>query len=157
MDQGTRQNFSTLAFVGGITLVVALYFVGLYISETAQISDISESSTFLWVVIFIGLSVGHYLGRAATTEGDKLNSFLLGTSLSISVGLLLGIGLTPLSGVLVFLAVSIFLMHRSGLVKDHENIEILVNLFARYIPAIVLPITGLWHYIVPLLTHILGA
>ena len=80
MDQDVRQNFSTLAFVGGITLVAALYFVGLYISETAQISDISESSVFLWIVIFVGLSVGHYLGRAAT-EGDKLNSFLLGTFL----------------------------------------------------------------------------
>jgi|GEM_PF-4911235 hypothetical protein len=151
-----EDKFNYTAFFGGVTFVLALYFIGEYISNSIAPVNLSQSNAILWVSIFIGLSMGHYIGKAITKGGGTLNSFLVGIFVTLTLFTIAFVtGVSNLTGVMIFLTISVFLMHYSDLLEKHENVEILIDIFAQKISGVVLVIFAIIKYLIPVLQKII--
>lgn len=151
MEDKTGKNFSRRAFFGGIALIIALFSIGASISASITPVSIDISNSFLWISILIGLSIGHYMGMAFVKKGNELNSFLIGIFSALTFSIIYKTGISHFSITLTFLAISIFLMHNSGLISKHENIEKLVKFFAQYVSSTILTIIGFIKYLWPII------
>lgn len=115
-----------MRIASGATFVLGMYFVGQYILlEGSSIKD-----GVLWQSLFLGLGLGHYIGKSIDNNDDKLTDWFVG-AFSVVAGIsLLQLGIAALSGTLIFLALSMLLLHASKLLEHHEGVETLVDLFS---------------------------
>lgn len=149
-------RFNVRAAFAGVFLALATILLAklitLRVSGAGLSGFISETSA----AVFIGASTGHFFGMALRKEGDRMTSFLLGGSVTLAAALLGIVGVSITGGVLITFAVGVFLMHNSGLVANHEQIEEYVELFSERVSAMVLGILAIWQYIRPLVMGFLG-
>jgi hypothetical protein len=119
-------NGRKMRIASGATFILGMYSVGQYILlEGSTIKD-----GLLWQSLFLGLGLGHYIGRSMSDDENKLTDWFVG-AFSVVAGIsLLQLGIAPLSGTLIFLALSMLLLHASGLLKHHGGVEALVDLFS---------------------------
>jgi ABC-type Mn2+/Zn2+ transport system permease subunit len=154
------EELNLKALFAGAFIVSGLYLLGIYITTKLETVNIVQTDVFIGLVVFIGLSTGHYIGKSLTEKGSALNSFLIGSFITVYVSIIIGTFLLIvnwiLGGVMVLISVGLLLMHTSELVEKHENIEKLVRLFAEYLPGLFLPLVSFIYYFVPLVSSIFG-
>lgn len=135
------------SFFAGVTFMIGLIFSGIYIQN--KVSVAAESVTPLTSAFFIGLGVGHHMGKTVQVKENALTSAYLGAFLTLAVMILYYARLELISGVLVVMAITVFLAHSSGLVDNYANIRRSVHFVAGDIPIFGLSGLGLVRYIVP--------
>jgi len=147
--------FSRSAFLAGLLLVGALQLVGWYVTVHYKTQNLLETDAFVAVVLFVGMAMGDYIGKALTKRGGKGNSFLIGTFTPMFATLMTGVVIGAVNWILglamPMLTLSIIMAHRSEVVQEHESLGSLIKWFSEYIPGFVLPILGFWFYIVPII------
>jgi hypothetical protein len=123
LDELSPKN---MRIVSGATFIFGLYFIGQYlIVEGSSVKD-----GLLWQSLFLGLGLGHYIGKGMKTDDNKLTDWFVGAFFVVTGIILLQLGIAPLSGTIIFLALSMLLLHASELLDHHGGVEWLVDLFS---------------------------
>ncbi|RQG90880.1 hypothetical protein [Natrarchaeobius chitinivorans] len=133
------ENQKPFASAGaGITLGLALAAVIVSVVVQPEAIPLSEKFQYVFAALFLGMSIGHYLGEALIDGGEDKKYALVGLFSTLGVlfvvFLVLGRGLTPfaagIGGTLGFFALCLILSHHSGLIADSERLDVLVGEFA---------------------------
>lgn len=111
------------AFLGGVTLLVTLYFVAVYLGDVVDTTDDFGSYRLIFVALFVGTSTGYYLGKAAAEEGGPVLAFILGVLVTLTSAVVYFNGISPITGVLVLSGVTLFLVYNSGLADSTSELE----------------------------------
>lgn len=134
-----RHHYETIA--GGATIVM-LVLIGLWanttfygdpIASVSEIGDTTESISILAMSLFVGLSMGHYMGNSFEHESN-LKYFAIGANCVLSLVLFGFIGyqvveggeiITPVvfAGMLIAGFVALFTAHRAGIVQEETKLE----------------------------------
>lgn len=135
------------AFFAGVTFMIALLLTGISVQD--NVGAVGNDTIPLFAALFTGLALGHHMGKAVDKGNDKITSAYIGSLVILSSIIVFYTEFDPLSGVLVVMAIAIFLTHVSGLIEDSENIERLIEIFSGDLPPITLIILGIVRYVVP--------
>lgn len=141
------------AFVAGSALTAVIAMTGAYLAGSLLV-EIEQVFAPLMASIFTGAALGHSMGISTEKEGKVIYSFGIGFFLAFTAVLISYFRLSLLSGIVLATAVSIFLIHNSGLVVQDKRFEKAVNLFAGKISALGLLAIGSYYYICPILTNL---
>jgi hypothetical protein len=141
------------AFVGGAALTAVIAMTGAYLASSIFV-QIEQIYAPLLAAIFTGAAFGHALGVSTEKEGKVVYSFMIGFFLAMTAVLISYFRLSLLSGIVLAMAVSVFLIHNSGLVVQDRRIDTAVDLFAGKFSVLGLIAIGLYYYILPIFTNL---
>lgn len=120
-----------LTFGAGSSFVAALIAVFYYISGSGSIKD-----PFLWALMFIGISTGHYLGEALDSKSRRRPWYA--TSIYGTLGVFLTANTLATSGnifapaIMLLFFGSVLLKHYSGLLAENGDLTGLITWTARW-------------------------
>lgn len=160
MEERIYQNDkirSVTAFLGGVIFIIVLFLIGKGITTFTNLTVSARPREIFLISILMGMSTGHYVGMAASNEVTKIIYFLLGTFSSLSFYLLIYFSspsIIPLA--LIFTAIWIFVMHFSGIIKDHDKIGKFIQLISQHFSIGVLSLFGFVKYLWPFISKFIG-
>lgn len=134
------QKYSPVTSVAaGIMLALAVMSLVVAIVVKPDVIPIEEKFKLVFASVFLGVSIGHFMGEALIDEGENKKYALLGLFTTLAIGflgyLVWGQGTTVFSGsiagVLVFPILCLILSHHSALIADSERLDTLVEVLAE--------------------------
>lgn len=144
------------AVVAGITLVFLIVLVGQFIGGRTETTTNIGPHKQVIAVVFVGLSTGYFLGRAAE-EGEKnpTISFLIGFFGTVFALTIYLASVSHLTGILAFSMISMFLMYDSEVIEKGEDMDDFIE-FSIEILGIGLGAFAVFQYLWPTIMDILG-
>jgi len=141
------------SFLAGVFLFGLLYFCGEYLNDQQIVSkNFPEVKEFFLLVVFLGISTGHYIGKSLKKSERLITYFLTGFFCSLSLYTIIKMSFwTPISGVLICGTLLLLFLHISELASRSENIEQYIDIIAGKAPIIIFSLSTLLRYILPLL------
>lgn len=132
--------------IAGTLMSSALLFIGGYIQAYGP-------SMALFASMFIGISTGYYIGMALKEEGNGFERFLAGGLVVWAIGFLWLMERSfYLGGLVGCSSVSLFMIHKSGLVEENDRIKTIVSIFSKQFSAAYHWIIGFVYYLWPVLS-----
>lgn len=149
------ERFNFRAAFAGIFVAIGLILLAKLITSRIPGAGLTGFVSQTSAAIFMGSSTGHFFGMALRKDGDSVTSFLVGGTATLAIALLSIVGLTYTGGLLLTFTLGVFLMHNSGLVANHEQIEKYVGVISEDGSTVVLAGLALWKYLIPLFDSLL--
>lgn len=139
------------AFIAGAALTAVIAMTGSYVAGSL-IVNIEQVYAPLFASIFTGAALGHSMGVSTEKQGKVIYSFGIGFFSALSAVLTTYFMISLLSGIILATALSIFLIHNSGLVVQDRRIDRAVDIFAGKISSLGLIAIGFYYYIYPVIS-----
>jgi hypothetical protein len=154
LRKGMQTSTSLLA---GFFLFLTLYFCGKYLSEQHIVpKTFPEVREFFFLVLFLGVATGHFIGKSLREDERCITYFLAGFFCPFSVYAVRETSFqTSIYGILLSSAMLLFLLHVSGLLTERENIDSLIDIIAGKGSIVILFLASLWHYVRPVILYLL--
>jgi fucose permease len=133
------ENSNPLSSVGaGISLGLAIAALVVSLGVQPEAIELNEKFKYIFASLFLGTSIGHFLGEALVSEGENKKYALLGlfTTLGLLfvVFLVYGQGFTifagAIGGMLAFFTTCLILGHHARIIDDSDRLDQLVGEFA---------------------------
>lgn len=155
-DASLQKRKRIAGFFFGVLLALLPVAAGYLLNPTSAVNFTGGRYELLTIGLFIGLSMGHYLGLALGANPDENLYAAIGAFLTISIAYAtlsyVGIGSTDTIGAITVLFISTFLLilgHYSGIIADKEQAAKLTKQFAEEASPILLSFIWLLEAIVP--------
>lgn len=113
------------SFLSGVGLIGVVELLRMSLAPELKISSQPILETAL--LIFIGVSIGYYLGRLLTGERDRTVFLAIGALTTIAALIIAFVDVLPKSALLVCTAATVFMLHLAGLVESNETVSALVH------------------------------
>lgn len=158
MVRSEKAMQTVASLLAGFFLFLTLYCCGKYLNEQYIVPrTFPEVKEFFFLVLFLGMATGHFIGRSIREDERLTTYFLTGFFCPFSVYAIIETDLqTSISGILFSSAMLMFLLHVSGLLNEKEKIDSLIDIFAGKGSIIVLSISTFWHYVIPAISYLVG-
>ena len=153
-----KKAMQTIASLSaGLFLFLTLYFCGKYLNEQQIVQEtFPEVREFFFLVLFLGMATGHFIGKSLRKDERLITYFLTGFFCPFSIYAIKETSFqTSIYGILFSSAILLFLLHVSGLLAEREKIDTLIDIFAGKGSIIVLSLSSLWHYVLPTVRYLL--
>lgn len=149
-----------LIFSGAI-LVVVMEQLRQYLTQHVAVGSIGWIDLAL-LSIFLGVSTGHYLGKALADGEPKLTYVYLGLSLSLSYGVFskaggeLAFALPEESLAFVIPGLMSFMIvaHTMNIIDDHQAVEDLISLMSNELTGLAVALVTFLNYVVPVAQYL---
>ena len=123
----------------GITLALLVMSLVVAIVIEPDVVAIEEKFKLIFASLFLGVSIGHFMGEALIDEGENKKYALLGLFTTLGIGFLgylfWGQGTSlfsgSIAGVLAFPILCLILSHHNGLIAESERLDTLVEALAE--------------------------
>lgn len=114
----------------GIAAVLSLVSAGYWL-RIESTTGILGSFTPLFVSLFIGTLVGHYIGKSIIQNGEIRQWVIFGIALAATCWWIYSVKVSALTAVLLLTAFSLILSHDTGLIHEDNRIEKAIDGFAE--------------------------
>ena len=152
MSESDKMELSKVYKLKG--MLVGMCFVGMVISSgywlsTEGESGLLQSSTPLAVSLFVGISTGHFFGKAIIDDGEIKQYVAFGAFLTLTGYWLYYAQISPLTLTMVLATGTLILSHDTAFIENHEQIQMLTEAFAEDVSVVGLLIIGFFRVLVP--------